>query len=127
MYNIQIKCTYQNLDNGSQELAELTEEKYREEFLQVFGVEDYCDETVNTIILDLHKKIKDSDDQRMNDLLKKMASIFMSQDPEIGLMVGFSYSYFYLMHPCVCHLLTSGTICTESFDALNLEVEKNIK
>ena len=131
MYNVQIKCTYKDLDNGlngsndSEDFVDLAEDKYREEFLQVFGVEDYCDNTVNTIIQDLYKKMKDH--EKMMTLLKKMATTFMSEDPEIGLMVGFSYTYFFLIHPCICDFLESGSISEENYFALKNEVENNIK
>jgi hypothetical protein len=124
MYNTQIKCTYQNLDNGSEVDLDLAENKYREEFLQVFGVDDFCDDTVNTIIQGLNEKIVEN--EKMITLLKKLASTFMSEDPDIGLMVGFSYHYFFLMHPCICDLLESGSISQENFNALKLEVENNL-
>jgi hypothetical protein len=126
MYNTQIKCTYQNYNNDDEDI-DLAEDKYFKEFLQVFGVDDFCDDTVNAIIRDLYKKMTASENENMNDLLKKMATTFMSEDPEIGLMVGFSYSYFFLLHPCICDLLENGTIRDESLDALKNEIENNIK
>jgi len=125
MYNTKIKCTYQDLDNGSEEFADLAQEKYFKEFLQVFGVDDYCDDAVNKIIQDLNEKIIGN--EKMITLLKKLASTFMSEDPDIGLMVGFSYSYFFLIHPCICDLLESGSISENNFNALKLEVENNLK
>ena len=62
----------------------------------------------------------------MEPLLKKLASIFMSEDPEIGLMVGFSYDFFYLMHPCVCDLLEKGEIKDEHYNELKKVIEKTI-
>jgi len=124
MYNTQIKSTYKDLDNGTEESANLAEDKYFKEFLQIFGVDNYCDDTVNTIIQGLNEKMIEN--ENMVELLKKMASTFMSEDPEIGLMVGFSYHYFFLMHPCICDLLESGTISEENFNALKLEVENNL-
>ena len=126
MYNTQIKCTYQNYNNDD-EYIDLSEDKYFKEFLQVFGVDDFCDDTVNKIIQDLYAKMTNSENEVILSLLKKMATTFMSEDPEIGLMVGFSYSYFFLMHPCICDLLETGSIREESMDALKLEVENNIK
>ena len=125
MYNTQFKCTYQNLDNSSEEFADLAEDKYREEFLQVFGVDDFCDDAVNAIIQGLNEKIVEN--EKMITLLKKLASTFMSEDPDIGLMVGFSYHYFFLMHPCICDLLENGSISEKNFNSLKLEVENNIK
>ena len=125
MYNTQIKCTYKDLDNGTEEFAQLAEDKYFKEFLQVFGVDSYCDDIVNKIIQGLNEKIVEN--ENMVELLKKMASTFMSEDPEIGLMVGFSYHYFFFLHPCICDLLESGSISEENFNSLKLEVENNIK
>jgi hypothetical protein len=125
MYNTHFNCTYQDEENVSDVDLDLAEDKYREDFLQTFGVSDYCDDTVNAVIQDLYKKIKD--DEKMMILLKKMSTTFMVEDPEIGLIIAFSYDYFYLTHPCMCDLLETGTISQENFDSLKLKVENNIK
>ena len=127
MYNTQFKCTYQNMENNSEEALDLAEDKYFKEFLKAFGVNDFCDDIVNNTIKDFYKKISASENESMLLLLKKMATIFLSEDPEIGLMVGFSYTYFFLFHPCICDILENGTIRQENFDALKLVVENNIK
>jgi hypothetical protein len=125
MYNIHFKCTYQAEENVSDVDSDLAEDKYREDFLQAFGVSDYCDDTVNAVIQDLYKKMKD--DEKMITLLKKMSTTFMVEDPEIGLIIAFSYDYFYLTHPCICELLEKNEISNENYCALNNKVENNIK
>ena len=66
-------------------------------------------------------------DEGMIENLKKMANIFFSEDAELGLMVGFSYNYLYLLHPCICDLLKHGKISEEHFTRLKNAVDKNIK
>jgi hypothetical protein len=42
-------------------------------------------------------------------LYLRAAAKMMSDDPEIGLAVLFSYDYFSLFHACVCELLNGGS------------------
>jgi hypothetical protein len=130
MYNTKINCNYQNHfynvnnNNVNSDNYDLVNKLYQDDFLKVFGVEDYYDEIINSTINDIYSKL--SKLENMNGLLKKLATKFMSQDAEIGLMVGLSYDYFYLMHPCICDLLEKGEITSVNYDSLKNSIENNI-
>jgi len=127
MYDNDLKSIYENLESykNVEEDLDLSEEKYRIEMLELFGVKDICDDKINEIINDIYEKIKI--DENMIEILQKMANIFFSEDPELGLTVGFSYNYLYLLHPCICDLLKDGKIGEEHFTRLKNAVDKNIK
>jgi hypothetical protein len=127
MYDNDLISHLENKDSfkSIEESLDLSEEKFRIEMLEVFSVTDICDEKINTIINEIYEKFKT--DENMIAILKKMATSFFSEDAELGLMVGFSYNYFYLMHPCICDLLKDGKISEENFNLLKKSVDKNIK
>ena len=138
MYNTEIVLKYFIYDNELKSYLEddegnktveqdldLSEEKYRIEMLEIFGVKDICDDKINKIIHSVFEKMET--DENMNDILKKMAKTFFSEDAELGLLVGFSYNYLYLLHPCICDLLKDGIIQHEHYATLKRAVEKNIK
>jgi len=127
MYDNELKSIYENLESykNVEEDLDLSEEKYRIEMLELFGVKDICDNKINEIINDIYEKMKI--DENMIEILQKMANIFCSEDAELGLVVGFSYNYLYLLHPCVCDLLKDGKISEENFTTLKNALDKNIK
>uniref|UniRef100_A0A6C0KYQ4 Uncharacterized protein n=1 Tax=viral metagenome TaxID=1070528 RepID=A0A6C0KYQ4_9ZZZZ len=116
MYDTKFICTYQNHFNDENIDNNLSNQLYQEDFLKVFGIEDYSDEIINVTINKLHTKL--SKIENMNCILKKLAKKFMSEDTEIGLMVGFSYDYFYLLHPCICDLLEKDEITDSNYNLL---------
>lgn len=137
MYNSEIVLKYFIYDNELKSYLDdneayktveqdldLSEEKYRIEMLELFGVKDICDDKINKIIHSVFEKMKT--DENMNEILKKMAKTFFSEDAELGLLVGFSYNYLYLLHPCICDLLKDGIIQHEHYATLKKAVEKNI-
>jgi len=132
MYNSDFECTYYNYDNKLkksiknndkiiEENLDLAEEKYRNEFLQVFGVSDICDDSINIMIKKLYERIISV--EPMIEIFKKLAAIFISEDLEIGLMVGFSYDYFFLVHPCICDYLKNGFISQENLNTLKRSLD----
>lgn len=138
MYNTDFVCKYFIYDNNLkktmtnyeddksvEEDLDLAEEKYRIEFLEIFGAKDICDDSVNDTIRDIYQKLKEN--QSMNEIFIKLAEKFFTQNPELGLIVGFCYDYLFLMHPCICDFLENGKISLENFNALKNSVENNIK
>lgn len=126
IYDNELK-SYLEDDEGNKTVEQdldLSEEKYRIEMLEIFGVKDICDDKVNKIIHSIFEKLKS--DENMYEILKKMSKTFISEDAELGLLVGFSYNYLYLLHPCICDLLKDGIIQDEHYATLKRAVEKNI-
>ncbi|MCJ7802892.1 MAG: hypothetical protein MUP82_11115 [Candidatus Marinimicrobia bacterium] len=115
MYNTSVVCTYNTLgvfletdDITDQEKDFVRDILYRQELLDILGIEDYKEEDINASITKLYERLKGSDELR--ECMIKMARRFMSIEEEIGLMVLFAYDYMYLTHICVSEYLESGKI-----------------
>ena len=115
MYNTKLNCTYNNYylflkdDNISEdEKKEVSNVIYRQELLQVFGIDEYSEVELNNGIHDLYDKIKDC--AELKECMTKLAGHFMSEDLELGLMILYAYDYMYLSHICICEYLETGKI-----------------
>jgi hypothetical protein len=51
-------------------------------------------------------------------MLKKFANIYLSEDPEFGLILLFSFDFLHLFHPFICEYLETGEISREKYDKL---------
>jgi hypothetical protein len=51
--------------------------------------------------------------------MKKMAAKVMSEDPQTGLCILYSFDYMYLIHECVSEYLDTGFISLDSIDRMN--------
>ena len=70
-----------------------THEDYQQCFLSVFGIEEFNESIIAEKTKALYEELKDNKD--FVDLLKHLAGQMMSDDPEIGLYLLFSYSYIH--------------------------------
>ena len=123
MYNTKIVCTYHtpevflDTDTISEEEKEFIRDTiYRQEFLNIFEIDDYNDFQLNKVIHELYIRLKDC--VEIKNCMIKLAGRFMRTDEEFGLMILFSYDYMYLTHICLCELFENGKI--EENSLLNL-------
>ena len=115
MYNTKFICTYNtseiffHSDNIQEEEKEfICDVIYRQELLNILGMDDYNEKEMDIAIHDLYEKIKDN--KELKECMLKLAGHFMSIDEEFGLMIMFAYDYMYLTHICVSELLETGKI-----------------
>ena len=97
---------------------------YRQDLLNIFGLEDFVETTINHKISKLLKLLK-----YHSGLLECMliASEAMSEEDALsGLMILFSFDFLHLAHPCICEYIESGKITPEKLDKLKTEVDKII-
>jgi hypothetical protein len=131
MYNTKINCTYHTPEVflNTDEVSE-TDKKfirdviYRQELLDIFGIEEYIDTEINKSIYELYAKIKDC--IRLKECMVNLSKKFMSLDEKIGLIILFSYDYLYLTHRCVCEFLGKGTISSENIELLKSNIFKTL-
>jgi len=123
MYNTKIVCTYNTPEVFLEEDNVSEEEKgfirdaiYRQEFLDILGIEDFDDSEMESKIHELYKKV--SDNTFLKECMNKLSGQFMSIDCEFGLMIMFSYDYMYLTHICISEFLETGAISEKNI--LNL-------
>jgi hypothetical protein len=120
MYDTTIICTY-----NTNEIFETTDKIadydkkfirdaiYRQELLNIFGIEEFNEKEIDDALHDLYEKIKDC--KELKECILKLCGDFMSSDEELGLMFLFSYDYMYISHICICEFLATGKISQDSF------------
>jgi hypothetical protein len=129
MYNTKVVCKYNNyIFENLRELEHMTEtdkeyfltDLYREEFLNIFGLEEYDETKINQVLDELYEKIKDC--KELKECMLKLASNIMSLDEEIGMLFLFSYDYMYLSHICICEFLETGQISQDNISKLKSKI-----
>ena len=115
MYNTKVICTYNTPEVFFASDKITDEEKdfirdtiYRQELLDILGMDDYNEKEMDRAIQELYKKVRDN--KELKECMLKSASHFMSIDEDFGLMIMFAYDYMYLTHICVSELLKTGKI-----------------
>lgn len=131
LYNKQFVCTYNFYDpilrkydlhtkydmKDVEGLEDVSEILYRAELMQVFLIiDDNWEENLKIKIVELFKLV--SFHSGLVECMKKTAGLFLSEELDVGLMVLFSYDYFFLTHICVCEFLESGSISEQNIGTL---------
>ena len=115
MYNTKIVCTYNapdvfiETDNISQKEEDFVRDAiYRQELLNIFGMDVYNETEMDKAFLELYKKVEKYD--VLEEYMLKLAGNFMTDSKEHGLMLMYSYDYMYLTHICISEFLKNGKI-----------------
>ena len=115
MYNTKFICTYNTSDVFIESDDIKDDEKefirdaiYRQELLNILGMEEYNEKEMDRAIHELYVKVKDN--KELKECMLKLAGHFMSIDEEFGLMIMFAYDYMYLTHVCISEFLENGKI-----------------
>jgi hypothetical protein len=115
MYNTNLVCTYNtdkiflNFENISEkQKGFLQDEIYRQELLNILGLEEYNEEKISSSIHELYERIKEN--IQLKECMINLASNFISTDEEIGLIMMFSFDYMYITHICISEFLETGKI-----------------
>jgi hypothetical protein len=125
MYDTKFECRYHK-DDVFLETDQLSENQkflirdilYKEDLLNIFLIDYYDDnyDVFTEIIPKLYSKIKEC--VTLTKCMKKMAEKLMSEDPELGLCILYSYDYMYITHKCVSEYLDNGSISEENMNLL---------
>lgn len=127
MYNTKIVCTY-HTDEVFVESDDLTDFErefirnaiYRQEILDILGMDDYNEpEMVKSLHL-LYESIKTNTE--LKECMLQFANKCRNADEEFGLMIMFAYDYMHLTHKCICELLESGKISATNMQKLKDEI-----
>jgi hypothetical protein len=115
MYNTKVVCTYNLSDvfNPSDVISHedkefIRDSLYRQELLDVLGMDEFNENEMNRAIHELYEKVKNNTE--LVSCMTKIAGRFLSEDLELGLMILFAYDYMYLTHTCVSEYLETGQI-----------------
>ena len=123
MYNTKVVCTY-HTDEVFLETDEITDEEryfvrdaiYRQEVLDILGMEDYNEKEMTRTIKELYDQVQPS--REIIECALKLAGHFMSTDAEFGLMILFAYDYMCVTHNCISEYLDSGKISEHNIEKL---------
>jgi hypothetical protein len=115
MYNTKFVCTYNTPDVFSVDDIISDNDKefvrnvlYRQELLNILGMEEFNDIEMERTIHELYKTV--SDNLFLKECMLKLCGQFLNIDQEIGLMLLFSFDYMYLTHICISELIDTGII-----------------
>jgi hypothetical protein len=97
---------------------------YKNELLSAFHMEEFDEKAFNSKVQELYVSLfffneDDKSKGKMKNIMKKVSEKLLMEDEEFGFIMLFSYSYFHLMHLCLCELFEKGEISDELIDALN--------
>ena len=125
MYNTKIVCTYNTLEIFTDYEKNFLKDNekdfvrnviYRQELLDILGIDDYNEKILDKKICILYELIKDQ--QFLKECMSKLASNFMNSEEKIGLMILFSFDYLYLTHICISEFLDTNKISDKSINNL---------
>ena len=115
MYNTKFVCTYNTSDVflesdniSDEEKGFIRDTIYRQELLNILGMNDYNENEMDKAINELYEKVKENNE--LKECMIKLAGHFMSVDEEFGLMIMFAYDYMYITHNCICEFIETGKI-----------------
>ena len=126
MYNTKHICIYCKddifLKEEEEKLSEydkddIRDELYRQDFLIIFGLEDYDDKLIDDKIEQLYERIKDC--AFLENCITNAAAKFLTEDKLIGLMILHSFCYLNATHKCISEFLENGTINNENMAILS--------
>ena len=127
MYNTKVVCTY-HTDEVFLETDQITDEEryfvrdaiYRQEVLDILGMEDYIETEMIRTIRGLYEKVAQCSE--IKECALKLAAHFMNDDAEFGLMLLFAYDYMQVAHICISEYLDTGKISEENVQKLRTAV-----
>lgn len=127
MYNTKCICSYyyydtemkkkiqyvsfiEQVNNVDEENSDICDLIYQSDYLQIFGLVEYNDIAINAEIKKLYENDLVKTNVKLKECMKKTASMFLSEDLELGFMVLFSYDYLFATHLCICDILENKEI-----------------
>ena len=90
---------------------------YRQDLLNIFGLDDFVDTEINQKIAKLLKLLKQHNELH-ECMMIASKNLCGTEDEMSGLMVLFSFDYLYLTNPCICEYLLTNTIFKGTIDQL---------
>jgi hypothetical protein len=116
MYQADFICTYKLMENEADQ-----EDLYRIQLLQAFDLNEWDDEAINAIILDLYARVSSEfkeifEKARQNETILEMLAFFKLsgekrlEENDIIFKLLFKFEYFDLLHRCIVDFLLNQTI-----------------
>jgi len=135
MYNTKMICTYYYYDSElkekvpdefinlnlevEQQNADICDLIYQTDYLQIFNLVEFDYNTINTEMKRIYELSGVKSNAKLQECMKKVANMFLSEDLELGFMVLFSYDYLFATHLCICDVLENGSIEEKHLELLS--------
>ena len=98
---------------------------YRQDLLNIFGLEEFVETTINNKIVKMFKLLKYH--SGLLDCMQIASKTVGTENDELtGLMILFSFDYLHLVHPCICEYIETGNIKQELMEQMKTELDKII-
>ena len=123
MYQTDFICTYKFMDDTNDQ-----EQMYRIQILQAFDLNEWDDDHINNIIMELYTTFANVDEfkeifkkARANKSVMEMLDLFQLSGEErldendIIFKILFKFEYFDLLHRCIVDYLLNNSICLLEF------------
>jgi len=124
MYNTKYVCSYLDSDVfietdilNEQEKDFIRNCIYRQDFLNIFGLEEFKDEDMNAIFTTIYDSIKNNIELRA--LLTKIIEKYEIDDGVTAVMLLYSFDYMQTFHECMCEYLDTGQMTSGTITKLN--------
>ncbi len=131
MYDTKFECRYHREDVfldtdkvNDYEKSFIRDILYKEDLLNIFSIDCFNDEDFDifsNVITELYSKIKDC--LPLNECMTRMAGKVISEEPQTGLCILYSYDYMHITHQCVSEYLENGSLSEENMKLLD-EISK---
>ena len=116
MYNTKVVCTYNtpevflDSDNVTENEKDFIRNAiYRQELLNILGLDEYKEDQLVIAIGELYEKLKDC--VELKECMNQAAEKFMIKcSTDFGLMLLYAYDYMYLTHNCISEFIETGKI-----------------
>ena len=123
MYNTDVICTY-NSSEVFLESDNITEDEkgfirnviYRQELLNIFGLDDFDELLINEKMYDIYKLIKDYDGFQL--CITKILTKYNITDEQTAICLLFSFDYLEETHKFISEYMLSKTISRENIENL---------
>ncbi len=123
MYNTKHTCSYMDSDVfietdnvNEQEKDFIRTCVYRQDFLYIFGLEEFNDDEVNKVLIDIYKKIHING--HFQSIIKAIINKYEVNDDITALMLLYSFDYMHLFHQCMCDVLDNEQISNKTIETL---------
>jgi len=135
MYNTKMICTYYYYDDElkqkipgelmnmnlvfEQQPDDVCDLIYQTDYLQIFGLVEFDYNVINAEMKRIYELSGVKSNAKLQECMKKVANMFLSEDLELGFMVLFSYDYLFATHLCICDIMEYGSIQEKHLELLS--------
>jgi hypothetical protein len=93
---------------------------YRQELLDVLGIEEYDEEKIGKVVNDTYERVKECCE--IKECIDIVLAYIISTDKIIGFMLLLSYDCLYISHICISEFLETGKVSSDNITMLKKSI-----